>query len=139
VQSRQHVRDVLERERALADRTGMQFSVVVFRIQGQAAWSRTIHRLSHAMTKRIRSTDEVGWFDSRCLCAVLRATKGEGAIHFAEDVCGMLKGKVACPAFTVYTYPDPVPAEPVADERRAVPPSPAGAPFPAPRGESAPT
>ena len=120
VQSRQHVREVLEKERAIADRTGLQFSLVVFRIQGRRAWSRTIHRLSHAMVERIRTTDEVGWFDGAALCAILRATAGAGAMRFAEDVSALLDGKVARPAYTVYTYPDPpnAPANPTGEERR---------------------
>jgi hypothetical protein len=111
VQSAERIRLVLQKERALADRTGLQFSVVVYRFTGRnPAGSRNVHRLARAMCKRSRTTDEVGWFDLQSLCAVLRVTSGEGGLRFAEDVCQITTGKMPRPLYTVYTYPDPVPS-----------------------------
>jgi hypothetical protein len=117
VQTVDRIRLVLQKERALADRTGLQFSVVVYRFTGRnVAASRNVHRLARAMCKRSRTTDEIGWFDQHSLCAVLRVTSGEGGIRFASDVCQMLNGKMPRPLYTVYTYPDPVPQAQVAHE-----------------------
>jgi hypothetical protein len=110
VQTVDRIRLVLQKERALADRTGLQFSVVVYRFAGRnPGASRNVHRLARAMCKRSRTTDEVGWFDQQSLCAVLRVTSGEGGLRYAEDVCQILTGKMPRPLYTVYTYPDPVP------------------------------
>jgi hypothetical protein len=110
VQTADRVRLVLQKERALADRTGLQFSVVVYRFAGRnPGVSRNVHRLARAMCKRARTTDEIGWFDQHSLCAVLRVTSGEGGLRFASDVCQILTGKMPRPLYTVYTYPDPAP------------------------------
>jgi hypothetical protein len=110
VQTADRVRLVLQKERALADRTGLQFSVVVYRFAGRnPGVSRNVHRLARAMCKRARTTDEIGWFDQHSLCAVLRVTSGEGGLRFASDVCQILAGKMPRPLYTVYTYPDPAP------------------------------
>ncbi len=125
VQTADRIRLVLQKERALADRTGLQFSVVVYRFTGRnVAASRNVHRLARAMCKRARTTDEIGWFDQNSLCAVLRVTSGEGGLRFASDVCQMLTGKMPKPLYTVYTYPDPVPqnqpAQATASEDKAL-------------------
>ena len=107
---------MIVRETARAERNGKHFSVVLFRVKGsrtgasrKAAVSE--RRLARTLSRRIRLTDEVGWFDEKHLCVLLTDTPAAGARVFAEGVCDELARKKVRtpsqrPSYVIYTYPD---------------------------------
>lgn len=93
---------LIEREKARTDRTGCEFSLVMFRATAAGgdddappAW------LASAVRRRARVSDEVEVF-SECVYALLIATPKEGAYHFADSVLAAVPASVK---FQVYTYP----------------------------------
>jgi len=96
---------ILERERARADRNEHQFSVVVFETVGAKAHSAEAQHLVHVLTKRIRFTDQLGWFDSHRIAVLLPETPAAGAWKLADDTCTALGTDGRFPECNVYTYP----------------------------------
>ena len=96
---------ILERERARADRNGHQFSMVVFDTGDAQADSTQVQHLVRVVVKRIRLTDQAGWFDSHRIGVVLPETSMVGAWAFADDVCQTIAAKASLPKCTFYTYP----------------------------------
>ena len=100
-------RDLIERERSRTDRTGIRFSLVVFRLAARKRDSyRTLHHLVGLLTSRARTSDEVGWFDKTSL-AVLMIGSGEAdAAKFGQNVIASLPEGVAVPMVSVHLYPN---------------------------------
>jgi len=96
---------ILEQERARADRKGHQFSMVVFDTGDLKAESIQAQHLACVLVKRIRLTDQVGWFDGRRIGVVLPGTSVIGAWALADDVCQAITTKASPPKCTFYTYP----------------------------------
>src|SRR5262245_7340265 len=84
----------LARECAACDRHPHHLSVVLF-----ADASR---ELLDALLRRVRQTDEIGWYRPRSICAVLPYTTTEGARKFAADI---IRPFLKPPDFRIYTYP----------------------------------
>ncbi len=104
--SAETLRRILERERARADRTGQEFSFVVFDPDGaEAGNGACLHRLADYLARRIRATDVIGRFDEKSLGVVLPATTSEGAWKFADDVRRGFPNGAVPPGCTVFTYP----------------------------------
>ncbi|HEY3490810.1 MAG TPA: sugar transferase [Candidatus Deferrimicrobiaceae bacterium] len=105
-----HVREdfllILERERARTDRTGHEFSLVVFGI-GSATGSiqMTTRYLETAIRKRARNSDAIGWFDDHALAAILPGTSPDGALKFAEAVRQSAAPRITVLHTTIYSYP----------------------------------
>jgi lipopolysaccharide/colanic/teichoic acid biosynthesis glycosyltransferase len=123
-------RKVLERERALADRTGAPLSVIVFAARRAQDDQATAACLAQVLAQRLRSTDEAGWFDKRQICAILPATSAMGAHKVVEDICLLFRVEMPLPECTVYVYPDdgagstaPGEAAPATTERRGKAPA----------------
>jgi lipopolysaccharide/colanic/teichoic acid biosynthesis glycosyltransferase len=123
--SREQVDDLIRRECARADRSGREFSLVLFRLTrslvkgagggtggakgggnraGYAA-ARAAMRLARTMVRRARGIDDVGWFNDRFLCAVLPDTTPHGARVFADSVSEMMTRHGPKPLSVVYSYP----------------------------------
>ncbi len=85
-------RTALMRERARADRNEEEFSVLL--LEGD-------ERLIEKLTKRMRTIDEIGWFDKRQIGVILPDTSASGAMKVANDIRRM----PSLPTVTVYTYP----------------------------------
>jgi lipopolysaccharide/colanic/teichoic acid biosynthesis glycosyltransferase len=100
IYSREHIDVILRYERARADRAECGFCLVVF----QAEPGR-LQRLTRAVLSRSRSTDAVGRFDDRSICAILPGTSAAGAGRFAGDVVGALAGGQPGLAWRIYCYP----------------------------------
>jgi lipopolysaccharide/colanic/teichoic acid biosynthesis glycosyltransferase len=84
----------LARECAACDRHPHHLSVVLF-----ASASR---KLLDALLRRVRQTDEIGWYTPRSICAILPYTTTEGARKFAADI---VRPFFKPPDFRIYTYP----------------------------------
>jgi lipopolysaccharide/colanic/teichoic acid biosynthesis glycosyltransferase len=105
VHTRSEIDRIIQRETARADRTGHEFSLVLFRVKSTRRFSLSSQRLVKIVMNRVRNTDEMGWFDEKHLCALLPDTGAAGAWRFAEDVCDLVAGKAPRPTFVVYSYP----------------------------------
>ena len=99
-------RDLVERERSRTDRTGVRFSMVVFRLSGRKRDTyHTLYHLAEILTARARTSDEVGWFDRSSLAVLLIGAGEAGAAKFGRNVTGSLPSGIAAPAVSVYVYP----------------------------------
>jgi lipopolysaccharide/colanic/teichoic acid biosynthesis glycosyltransferase len=98
------VRKLIDRERARTLRTGVPFSLILYRAKRSRRAVVSTCRLARVIVSRARSTDEVGWFDDEHLCLLLPDTDNLGAWRVATDVQALLAGKVRKPLFSVYTY-----------------------------------
>lgn len=106
IRSFEDFRDILERERARAERTGQEFSVVVFDARRQnGAGVACLKDLAHALASRVRASDEIGWFSDTSIGVALPATSAEGAWKFADDVSTRADSSAPSLDRTVYTYP----------------------------------
>jgi len=109
VHSVERFRVILERERARADRNGHQFSVVAFDIDNPKANSTNANQFASVLLKRIRFTDDLGWFDNHRIAALLPETTSVGARSMAENVCQILSATTSPPKYTIHTYPSKKP------------------------------
>jgi len=105
VHSAERFRVILERERARADRNGHQFSVVAFDIDSPEVNNANAKQLASILLKRIRFTDELGWFDNHRIAALLPETTTAGAITLAENVCQIFTATTSPPKYTIHSYP----------------------------------
>jgi lipopolysaccharide/colanic/teichoic acid biosynthesis glycosyltransferase len=81
--SRRDIDAILHRECARCERNGHEFSMVVIAM-AETQTARSTARLARLLCRETRATDEIGWYDSRRLCAVLPDTSDEGAISFVR-------------------------------------------------------
>ncbi len=95
----------VQRETARADRNGAQFALVLFRARNKDQQSLSTVRLAKTVLRRVRATDDVGWYDDRHLAALLPDTAPAGAWRFAEQVCTLVAAKAPRPLCSVYSYP----------------------------------
>ena len=94
------------RERARADRNGRAFTLASFQLPRSAAGQRNLLRLAHIAMDRSRLTDDVGWFDSHMIAALLPETTTQGAWVYAQGVAEAFEAKFgAFPEVKIYTYP----------------------------------
>jgi hypothetical protein len=80
-------------------------SMVLFRLPNRND-RRSVVRLAHTILRRIRVTDDLGWFDKKHLGLLLPDTPAAGAWRLAQDVCDIVAQRGARPLCTMYTYPD---------------------------------
>ncbi|CAN5369013.1 hypothetical protein BH09PLA1_BH09PLA1_35780 [soil metagenome] len=95
----------IQRESARADRNGGEFALVLFRAQSAEPHALSTVRLAKTVLKRVRATDDLGWYDEQHISALLPDTSAAGAWRFADQVCMMLSRKAPRPLCSVYSYP----------------------------------
>ncbi len=106
IHSLESFRSLLERERARAERTSQEFSLVVFDAGRQNGTALAcLKDLAGALALRVRASDEVGWFSEKSIGVALPATSAEGAWKFADDVSNRPDSIIRLLDRTVYTYP----------------------------------
>ncbi|MBS1245171.1 MAG: Undecaprenyl-phosphate galactose phosphotransferase [Deltaproteobacteria bacterium] len=109
---------LIERERSRTDRTGIRFSLVVFKLAARKRDTYyTLYHLAGLLTSRARTSDEVGWFDKTSLAVLLIGAGESGAARFGQSVTASLPGGVAVPTISVYVYPTADPGEGQAPRR----------------------
>lgn len=96
---------VLQRERARSDRAGDRFSLLLFNIADSSGDQTLAPYLVKILTQRIRSTDEVGWFDTQRIGVVMPNTPAEGALRLADEICEKIAKEKRPLDFKVFTYP----------------------------------
>lgn len=112
-------RDLIERERSRTDRTGVCFSMVVFKLAARKRDTyHTLYYLAGLLTSRARTSDEVGWFDRTSLAVLLVGSGEAGAAKFGQSVIASLPEGVAVPVVSVYVYPNKREGEKQAQPRK---------------------
>jgi lipopolysaccharide/colanic/teichoic acid biosynthesis glycosyltransferase len=79
--------------------------MIIFETGNPDQDSLQVQRLAQMLVKRIRSSDEAGWFDGHRIGVVLPETSAVGAWELADYVCQTIAAKASRPECTVYTYP----------------------------------
>jgi len=101
-------RAILERERSRSERTGQIFSLVLFGVNsGNGTAAATLARLGNDITRKIRKSDEVGWYDGNRIGTILIGTSAEGAWQFIEIIKKRIEEAEPDLICTVYSYPSP--------------------------------
>ena len=96
---------ILNRERDRTDRTGQEFSLVVFETGAGNRQSASARNLVSTLKKRIRSTDEIGQLDDGRIAAILPHTPPDSAWQFVANVRRAFQGDTPPPECAVYAYP----------------------------------
>ena len=96
---------VLKRERFRSDRNNHWFSLVVFDMGGQEKDNNLARNLVNILTSRLRTSDEMGWFDEQRIAVLLPDTLIEGARILADIVYKEIAAFVPIPIYSVYAYP----------------------------------
>ena len=100
----EELRRIIDRERARADRTDHQFSLVVFDLGFTNDHQNENGLLLQKIFSRIRRIDEIGWHDRRRIGIILPYTSERGAQRFAESLCELMDPSMAECVFNLYTY-----------------------------------
>jgi len=101
--SAEEFRTILNRERCRSNRNGHGFSLIAFEVGSLD--TAHIGRLLHLLTRRVRSTDEVGWLDRQCVGVILPYTSPAGASKLVDDLYQLMPSEISPPVCTTYTYP----------------------------------
>lgn len=89
-------------EKARADRNGHGFSLVVFGSQD----IEDIPSFITQIKQRIRTTDEIGWFDHNTLGVFLYNTPAVGAWQFVKKNNEKMDDRISACRCSVYSYPN---------------------------------
>jgi lipopolysaccharide/colanic/teichoic acid biosynthesis glycosyltransferase len=107
---------VIQRECARCDRSGKGFSLIVLTLNSGRSGNRDSARIAKVVTKRVRSTDEVGWIGHKCLGVVLPDTAADRARVLGVDIRLRL-GEGHPNDFRIYGYPEDWPSHCSEDRR----------------------
>lgn len=105
VRSAREFASILNRERDRTDRTGREFSLVVFETGSGSRKSEAVRNLASNLKKRIRSIDEIGRLENDRIAVVLPHTPSDDAWKFVENVRRALGESAPAPDCAVYVYP----------------------------------
>lgn len=105
IYSPQQFEALLQRERARADRSGTEFSLIIFSVNGLQDKDSRLRRFQRAMRSRIRAVDDLGWFQEHLLGLLLPFTDFKGASSFAGNLEARLGGKGKLFPYSVFSYP----------------------------------
>jgi hypothetical protein len=97
-------RRIIERERARADRTDHQFSLIVIDLGFSDEKHHTTKGILENIFNRVRKIDEIGWYGRNRIGIILPYTSAQGALKFAENLCGLCSLPIAECLLNVYTY-----------------------------------
>jgi hypothetical protein len=103
--SPEQLNQAVGRESARIDRkSGGSLTLVLFRLPTKGRTKLSAVRLARTILKRIRVTDDVGWFDSEHLGLLLPDTTPAGAWKLASSICQASARRGTEPLCTMYTY-----------------------------------
>jgi lipopolysaccharide/colanic/teichoic acid biosynthesis glycosyltransferase len=97
-------RSQTRRQRALAERTGTPFALVLFQTQGGRWRPDEARHFIRLLNARVRLTDSVGWFDDRRLGVILANTGTQGGIKFASQITHLAELEEQL-SYDIYVYP----------------------------------
>ena len=100
--SKEEFHAILICEKARADRNGHGFSIVSFESQD----IEDIPSFIAQIKQRIRTTDEIGWFDHNTLGVFLYNTPAVGAWQFVKKNSEKMDDRISACRCSVYSYPN---------------------------------
>jgi hypothetical protein len=100
--SKEEFHAILNCEKARADRNGHGFSIVSFESQD----IKDIPSFIAQIKQRIRTTDEIGWFDHNTLGVFLYNTPAVGAWQFVKKNNEKMDDRISACRCSVYSYPN---------------------------------
>jgi len=97
-------RSILDREYHRSNRYGKAFSCIVFKTdEGQRSQSFN-RKLVKAISSRVRSVDQTGWYNSEEIGVLLVGADTENAKKVARDVLGRFSTILPAPRYSVYSH-----------------------------------
>lgn len=96
---------LLNRERARSDRTGEEFSLLVYSPRDDGDATASLACLASILRGRLRLTDDAGWIGDRQIGVLLPMTPGAGAWTVADAVVRSFPTDITPPNCDVFTYP----------------------------------
>ena len=102
---------VIEREKARADRLAHPFSLLIMDVTYPTSEKAEMLQLLQLVQGRLRATDEMGWLDGSHLCILLSGTGIDGVYRVTHDISEIIASNHVKTPYTVITYPDPVMVE----------------------------
>jgi hypothetical protein len=100
--SQEEFHSMLVREKARADRNGHGFSLVAVDVSSH----EEVPGLTEELKQRIRTTDEIGWFDNNTLGVFLYNTSALGAWQFVNNSRQEKGDGFSISKCSVYSYPN---------------------------------
>lgn len=95
----------LERERARADRSGYELSLILMGLDSKPSKSSPgLSKLIEVLEHRCRITDDVGAFDKHTAFILLSDTEASGARHFAESIKAVMLRQGSETSYAIYSY-----------------------------------
>ena len=96
----------VERERARSDRTGDDFSIIIFNLKKVSPRSDlSIQAIADSIGEKIHCYDDIGWFGKNKLGVLLPQTNYEDAKKLATTISdSVINGKLTC-EHSILTYP----------------------------------
>ncbi|MCP5007672.1 MAG: hypothetical protein GY941_27620 [Planctomycetes bacterium] len=89
-----------------SDRGGQRFSLLVFNIDNTKNNESCVKHLIDTMQyRRLRLTDEIGWFDNKHIGVLLHNTGEDGSWHVVRDIQDLFSTNYCFPDYKVYVYP----------------------------------
>src|SRR3954462_4044530 len=92
------------RERARADRSGGDFSVLTFRVGPTMDDSPVLRRIAKHLSERARIIDQYGWSGDSAVWLLLPHCPAGAAEKIAQDVCQQFSGAPEQVAYELYHY-----------------------------------
>lgn len=96
---------LLLHERSRSSRDGSEFSLAVFDVSAMISNSRGMKQIVCGVREKMRSIDEIGWFDARNIGVLLPLTNLQGGRRFAARVSESVTVALGSIPWTVYTHP----------------------------------
>lgn len=97
---------LIELERERVHRNDLQFSLLLILMNGKDNSNPRITELIQNLSKRVRKTDQIGWYDDNHLGVLLPNTANAGAKVFAEDIRKYQNNCQITIVFKTISYPN---------------------------------
>ncbi|MFI4860391.1 MAG: sugar transferase [Phycisphaerales bacterium JB063] len=95
---------MLERERARADRSGHELSLILLGLDSRKSTPDDLAKLIAVVERRCRITDDIGEFDRKTVFILLPDTVSQGAGHFAETIKAVMLRHKLKTSYAIYNY-----------------------------------
>ncbi len=96
---------IIERERERVNRNGHDVSLVLFDLALFKGNEKEKKNLTNKIKQKIRSVDEIGWYDAHKVGVILPYTSSHGAREFSARICGSLNLIMPDSFCCVFSYP----------------------------------
>jgi len=96
---------ILHHERARADRSNHEFSVILFNLNRDKISEPELLKLHESLKLRLRLIDETGWFNDHQIAIVLPYTSGSNAMKLADDLREIMNGRINVQFHKILCYP----------------------------------